>query len=517
MDWNNINEDRDTSGLGPIEYDQSKVPQLIRKHADNVRGKSYGQQVREAQARNAELAGLIASEASLKVDAQDDKIDELDVHFNNAISAVTVDTEVLDARIATDGTPRETLSKRIADDFEIKKKRDKKIEIFVDDYKHLITDDGDWTQAVHQAVREADTGGVVVFPRGEIKCNLLFGHGGLPELDRKILRGVGGSILKPFDASKTCLQINDGSWNVGDYALQDLTLLGTDDELDTGDGLFIYGTNFAEFKNVKIYGFGGNNVVIKASMNASNQFLYFSNFSTFGSKSSNLYVDADVGTKMWNSAIYFTNFFMNTPRIAKARNITNTIRGGLLSFTNGYIESNNVNETGMYLDSPIDLTNVNLDGLSSDAIVAKTGDNVDVSYANRLIPLSGKFTLHGRLVDKNGNNVTPVEKDGAKFYNLIADKYKFTSTLSPSLAGGNQVYLAYDEPKKELVFKNKGYEFRIGEGYVSDLRMPDLFKSQIKPISPLRGRMVYDRESLKPLFGDGTNWRDAAGNIVTLP
>lgn len=63
MDWNNINEDRDTSGLGPIEYDQSKVPALIRKHADNVRGKSYGQEVREAQARNAEYAGLIASEA----------------------------------------------------------------------------------------------------------------------------------------------------------------------------------------------------------------------------------------------------------------------------------------------------------------------------------------------------------------------------------------------------------------------------------------------------------------------
>ncbi|MFE0442752.1 hypothetical protein ACFW0C_08960 [Aerococcus sp. NPDC058936] len=63
MDWSNINTNRDTSGLGPIEYDQTKVPALIRKHADNVRGKSYGQQVREAQARNAEVSGLIATEA----------------------------------------------------------------------------------------------------------------------------------------------------------------------------------------------------------------------------------------------------------------------------------------------------------------------------------------------------------------------------------------------------------------------------------------------------------------------
>lgn len=63
MDWNNINTDRDTSGLGPIEYDQTKVPSLIRKYADNVRTKTYGQDVREAQARNAEVAGLVASEA----------------------------------------------------------------------------------------------------------------------------------------------------------------------------------------------------------------------------------------------------------------------------------------------------------------------------------------------------------------------------------------------------------------------------------------------------------------------
>ena len=63
MDINNINRDRDTSGLGPIEYDQTKVPALIRKHANYVRTKTYGQQVREAQARNAEVAGLVANEA----------------------------------------------------------------------------------------------------------------------------------------------------------------------------------------------------------------------------------------------------------------------------------------------------------------------------------------------------------------------------------------------------------------------------------------------------------------------
>ena len=116
LDWNNINRDRDTSGLGPIEYDQTKVPALIRKHADNVRTKTYGQEVREAQARNAELAGLIASEASLKVDRQDGKIDNLDTRFDNAINAITVDTEVIDARVDAIGTSHETLKSRLDSD-----------------------------------------------------------------------------------------------------------------------------------------------------------------------------------------------------------------------------------------------------------------------------------------------------------------------------------------------------------------------------------------------------------------
>ena len=98
MDWNNINTDRDTSGLGPIEYDQSRVPSLIRKHADNVRTKTYGQEVREAQARNAELAGLIASEADSKADSADTIAKDTQNRFDRQIAGSTYDNEVIDAR-----------------------------------------------------------------------------------------------------------------------------------------------------------------------------------------------------------------------------------------------------------------------------------------------------------------------------------------------------------------------------------------------------------------------------------
>ena len=98
MDWNNINRDRDTSGLGPIEYDQSKVPALIRNHADNVRTKTYGQEVREAQARNAEYAGLIASEADSKATSADLLSKDTQNRFKDQIEGTTNSDEIIDAR-----------------------------------------------------------------------------------------------------------------------------------------------------------------------------------------------------------------------------------------------------------------------------------------------------------------------------------------------------------------------------------------------------------------------------------
>ena len=96
MDWNNINTDRDTSGLGPIEYDQTRVPALIRKHADNVRTKTYGQEVREAQARNAEYAGLIANEAS-KISVDVESRQTALESYNDQVAKEMTDKDVISA------------------------------------------------------------------------------------------------------------------------------------------------------------------------------------------------------------------------------------------------------------------------------------------------------------------------------------------------------------------------------------------------------------------------------------
>ncbi|MFV8290784.1 hypothetical protein ACNNMX_01895 [Aerococcus viridans] len=56
-------KDEDLKELGPVEYNQSKVPEVSKKHAENVRRKAYLPDMTESFARGVEYAGLIASEA----------------------------------------------------------------------------------------------------------------------------------------------------------------------------------------------------------------------------------------------------------------------------------------------------------------------------------------------------------------------------------------------------------------------------------------------------------------------
>lgn len=116
LDWNNINTNRDTSGLGPIEYNQTKVPEYIRKYANNVRTKSYGQENRESIARSVEYAGLIASEAVDISNETKGRQDAVETHFNSVQQELTDKDPISAPEIiaARDGEP--TLKDRIDKD-----------------------------------------------------------------------------------------------------------------------------------------------------------------------------------------------------------------------------------------------------------------------------------------------------------------------------------------------------------------------------------------------------------------
>ena len=169
MDWNNINRDRDTSGLGPIEYDQTKVPTIIRKYADNVRTKTYGQEVREAQARNAEYAGLIASEAMDISNETKVRQDNVETQFNSVQKELTDKDPISAPEIIAARNGEANLKSRL--DKEHQNVNAQLAQIVTNVKTFGATGDGitDDTQAIQEAidVTALNGGGTVYFPIGE--------------------------------------------------------------------------------------------------------------------------------------------------------------------------------------------------------------------------------------------------------------------------------------------------------------------------------------------------------------
>lgn len=261
MDWNNINTDRDTSGLGPIEYDQSKVPSLIRKHADNVRGKSYGQQVREAQARNAEYAGLIASEAVDISNETKGRQDTVETQFNSVQQELT-DKDVISAPeiIAARGGEA-TLSERLDKEKNEVTTKLAQIAINVKDFGAKgdgVTNDTKAFQAATEAIN-ANKGGKLLIPAGvyivgEQVFAGEFGKGyaykGFPVMDFKDAKDV--VIVSENATLKTNPDMKYGSFHpvTGEPYYPELPFTDSDYQAQIGTIL-----SLQNIKNFKLSGF----------------------------------------------------------------------------------------------------------------------------------------------------------------------------------------------------------------------------------------------------------------------
>lgn len=88
----------DLQELGPIEYDQSQVPSVSRKHAENVRRKVYGRDLQESLARGVEYAGLVSNESNKLAKGADVLSKDTQARFKDQIEGTTNSDEVIDAR-----------------------------------------------------------------------------------------------------------------------------------------------------------------------------------------------------------------------------------------------------------------------------------------------------------------------------------------------------------------------------------------------------------------------------------
>ena len=260
MDWNNINRDRDTSGLGPIEYDQSKVPALIRKHADNVRTKTYGQEVREAQARNAEYAGLIASESMSIANNANILSKDTQNRFKDQIEGTTNSDEVIEARrpFGTE-TPFKTIGERL--DYADKITT----EVYINVRLFGAIGDGiaNDTQSIQKAIDFAPRNSTIYFPAGEYLVDA--------EKDKQLkLKSNINIELNPFATIKVIPNANTNYElfllsNVENVYIKGGTLKGDKEEhLGTtgewGHGFKLEFTKNVNVENVNIEDFWGDGI-----------------------------------------------------------------------------------------------------------------------------------------------------------------------------------------------------------------------------------------------------------------
>lgn len=97
-------KDEDLKELGPVEYDQSKVPEVSKKHAENVRRKVYLPDMTESFARGVEYAGLMSSGAENKATNADLLSKDTQNRFDNQIANSQYDNEVVDMRLPKNAT-----------------------------------------------------------------------------------------------------------------------------------------------------------------------------------------------------------------------------------------------------------------------------------------------------------------------------------------------------------------------------------------------------------------------------
>lgn len=115
-------KDEDLKELGPIEYDQSKIPAVSKKHAENVRRKVYLPDMTESFARGVEYAGLIASEAVDISNGTKRRQDTIESQFN-AVQQEMTDKDVISApeiislRTDNEGELHDTANERFTTDF----------------------------------------------------------------------------------------------------------------------------------------------------------------------------------------------------------------------------------------------------------------------------------------------------------------------------------------------------------------------------------------------------------------
>jgi hypothetical protein len=171
----------------------------------------------------------------------------------------------------------------------------------IDAGRYLAGDGSDDSAAFYALYTNAVlTNRSIYIPQGTYKLNINIMN---PKINI-FGAGMGKTILEPFDLTKPCMGIGDGSTTgILQIPLSDLSLIG-DEITATSDGIVINGAKYVYMNNVEVIGFGRDNVSI-TSGTAPTSYIFLDNFISQWARGNCLKVA--YGTS-YTSAFYLNNF-----------------------------------------------------------------------------------------------------------------------------------------------------------------------------------------------------------------
>jgi hypothetical protein len=318
----------------------------------------------------------------------------------------------------------------------------------------------------------------IIIPSGKYRVNLVINNNSLSFVGAGIVDDFGtpnGTVLSPFDKTKPCIQLGNGSQLVDYISFSGMSLIGDGAAYTTSDGLRVYGAYNCFYNNFHVYNFGRNNIAFETNGTYHSYKQYFNNVVSSEAYGSCIYINDNYG------GITFTNFNF-IPRIAAGAYVVNINGdGAMLHLANGYIDwydGHCINTTGK---PTIFCANVvwDLSGVSPAIMIVS-----DQNVASQYVCLNGLYTIDtGKIQYTDGSiefnynfmNVPWIESPIVSHMMTFKDKIGAAATQASTIIQSSNGDLEVTSATGAVIKGNTGYQpftvFNMTNGLASGIRL----------------------------------------------
>jgi hypothetical protein len=365
-----------------------------------------------------------------------------------------------------------------------------------------VTDD---TQAIRNAILAVPVGGILYFPYGTY---MISGILTFPD-NRSYIGSSWGSTIKQINGCNLAQMINFGAEDKlhYNYLFKDLQIDGNRDTNSNTVGIYMFGMVNSMLYRVRVQNCGGTGYFLEGNStlhSSTNHFIdcwgfqntgygvYFS-----GASEDNHIIGGDFGAN-WNSALYIAGV-SSSVRSATLWG-TQSGSGVIVAGVSNQVTGNNIEgHAGHGVEVLASHNYVQGNKIYDNANVSSAYGQKDGVYVN------GTSTANVENVVIQGNTISAgiYASTGYYRYAVNLDTYHANCEVN-----GNSVRYA----KTNGVLNKTNPIFGLKDGDVYDGLI--ITTTTNRPTSAPLGQKAYDITLSKPIFWNGTAWKDSAGGAV---